>query len=191
MDIIAVIGKTSSAKDLIGKYLREKYGFGDIVSYTTRKMRDYEKNGLQHKFIDDDEMDRVLKEEDILAYTENAMTGIRYCASLQCATSDKCVYIINPNGLKWGIENGGFNDVDNLYTIYVYCSEERIMEFSSERGDDLDTFMKRLESERKEFDDYFCSHDWNYCIYNLKDKEYLFEQADEIMASIGYEKLES
>ena len=46
MTIIALEGKTASGKDSVAKFIEASYGIKQVVSYTTRPKRDYEKDGI-------------------------------------------------------------------------------------------------------------------------------------------------
>ena len=72
MKIIGLIGKTSSGKDTIARYLYKRYCIEPIISYTTRPMRESEVDGREHWFVDDKKMDEVLSNKTkILAFMEN------------------------------------------------------------------------------------------------------------------------
>ena len=64
--IIAIVGKTSSGKDSLAKYIKEYYDIPAIVSYTTRPKRESETNGIEHWFISKEEMAELLKIENII-----------------------------------------------------------------------------------------------------------------------------
>ena len=147
--ILFIVGKTSSGKDTVANYLSEKYDIPMVVSYTTRLKRDYETDGKEHYFVNDEEMDKIEKSGGIIAYTKNDVTGIRYCATTDSIKSDIAIYIINPDGIRWFNENGT-KDIDT-YTIYVDCQEDTIRHRAYLRGDRIDTVEKRLNSERNEF----------------------------------------
>lgn len=147
--ILFIVGKTSSGKDTVANYLSEKYDIPMVVSYTTRPKRDYEINGKEHYFVNDEEMDRIEKSDGIIAYTKNDVTGIRYCATSDSIKGDIAIYIINPDGIRWFNENGA-KGIDT-YTIYVDCQEDTIRRRAYLRRDDTDTVEKRLNSERDEF----------------------------------------
>ena len=49
--MICLIGKTASGKDTIAKELVNKYGYKRIVTYTTRPIRDGEKEGVNYYYI--------------------------------------------------------------------------------------------------------------------------------------------
>lgn len=184
--VIAVVGKTNSAKDTIAKYLKENYGVPAVVSYTTRPMRNYEVNGIQHYFVDDERMSEIVENDDIIAYTKNEMTGIQYCATVQALTADSVVYIINPDGIHWFNENG--TNAVEMRSIYVYAEETDILNRGIRRGDNPEVLVKRLESERDEFDAFYENKEFDWVVYNTDTLEYLFSQVDFVMGQLGFYK---
>lgn len=182
------MGKTSSGKDFVANYLEQEYGIPMVVSYTTRHMRDYETDGVQHHFIDDEKMDYLMDNEKIIAYTKNNKTGIQYCATVESLSKETMVYIINPNGVEWFQVHGAINDVD-WHIIYIDCDENIILSRGQSRGDDIETLTKRLESEHDEFNSFRDLKKYDYLIHNNHSVEYLLGQVDIFMESLGYEKV--
>ena len=61
--IHCVMGKSSSGKDTVYKKLKEQYKeFRLIVPYTTRPIREGEKDGVEHYFVDPEQF-RAMKED--------------------------------------------------------------------------------------------------------------------------------
>lgn len=183
--IIAIVGKTSSGKDSLAKYIKEYYDIPAIVSYTTRPKRESETNGIEHWFISKEEMAELLKTENIIAYTKNDITGIEYCAIEDKSLGKDFVYIINPEGIKWFEEN---NSSTELYSIYVDLDEESIIARGNLRGDDPAVLSKRLYSERDEFDNFKNSNLYDYLLVNDKDLVHLHQAADCFLNALGLRK---
>ena len=178
--LLFIIGKTSSGKDTIANYIKDKYGFEIVCSYTTRPKRDYEENGVQHFFIDDLTMD-IVETGDVIAWTKNDMTGIRYCATTDALKSDKAVYIINPEGIKWFEENG----VDVSYkSIYIDLDDDIIKSRALSRGDNVETLELRLASEHDEFNGYRDSGQYDYIINTDCSMDEMFKKVDNIMGGV-------
>lgn len=180
VNIIAIVGKTNSGKDTAAKYIHDKYDIPFVVSATTRPKRDYETNGKEHWFITPDKMRELTNRKDVIAYTKNEKTGIEYAATLKDVPANgNCIYIINPEGIRWYEEHG---TVANLKSIYVDCDENKIVSRGLARGDNPDVLSNRLSSEREEFDAFRDSGKYDYLIDNSADsKEHLFEQIDEVI----------
>ena len=167
--IIAIIGKTNSGKDTAAKYLHDKYGFDMVVSHTTRPMRTYETNGKEHWFNTKEEFDEFLKNNKVIAYTKNDMTGIEYAAVLsKKELSKNMIYIINPDGIDWMRKNAP--DI-HILSIYIDLDEKEIINRGIKRGDNIEVLKERLASERDEFNNFrdnigFDWFNYDYLIYN-------------------------
>ena len=181
--LIGIVGKTSSGKDTIAHYILEKFGIKSICSYTTRPMREYEIEGVQHHFISDEIADEKINNEHLLAYTDNDLTGIRYFTTAEQIIDDIMVYIINPNGVDWFNKNAD-SAIVKMITIYVDLDEKDILERAELRGDNMDVTKKRLNSERDEFDKFRDSKQWNYYIKTDKPQAYVETEIDGIMKLI-------
>lgn len=181
--IIAIVGKTSSGKDTAAKYLHDKYGLDMVVSHTTRPMRTYETNGKEHWFDTKKEFDNFIKNNKVLAYTKNDITGIEYAAVLSKEDLSKnLIYIINPDGIKWMQNNAP--DI-NVLSIYIDLDEKEIIDRGIKRGDNIEILKERLASERDEFnhfrDDLLHNklHNYDFLIYN-DTLDNLYESLDDI-----------
>lgn len=65
--IIAIVGASGSGKTHMTKYVNSTFNLPSIVSCTTRPIREGETNGVEHYFVEEDEMPTS---ENILAYTK-------------------------------------------------------------------------------------------------------------------------
>lgn len=68
MKIIYLMGKSASGKDTIYKKIREavKPPLREIVLYTTRPIRDHERNGREYYFVDKEAVSRMEKDGKII-----------------------------------------------------------------------------------------------------------------------------
>ena len=77
--IFYIMGKSSSGKDTIYKKLMEDeaLSFKDIVSYTTRPIREGETDGKEYFFVSVNEMERMRKEGKIIEHRAyNTVHGV-------------------------------------------------------------------------------------------------------------------
>ena len=175
MKIITLTGKTSTGKDSAARYIEEEYGIHPIVSYTTRDIRVGEENGREHYFISDEEMDKLEKRDDILAWTQFDKTGIRYCASTKDLDDDGIyTYIIDPNGIKWLKEN--YKGNAEIISLYFDLSETAIMRRALIRGDIREVIEERLNSEREQFDAFKESGKYDALIDSSKNIDDVHQQ---------------
>ena len=175
MKIITLTGKTSTGKDSAARYIEEEYGIHPIVSYTTRDIRVGEEDGREHYFISDEEMDKLEKRDDILAWTQFDKTGIRYCASTKDLDDDGMyTYIIDPNGIKWLKEN--YKGNAEIISLYFDLSETAIMRRALIRGDIREVIEERLDSEREQFDAFKESGKYDALIDSSKNIDDVHQQ---------------
>lgn len=154
--IIVPMGKTSSGKDTIAKFILEKFQIQPIVSYATRPMRDNEYDGVQHWFVDDAKMNELMADKsNLLAYANFPNTGYRYCASVQGLPNSAYVYILNPNAYLQMIKYH-----PDIETLVIFCDlpERDIIKRAKLRGDKHREIKERLKSERDEFNQFKTEH---------------------------------
>lgn len=133
MTILCIIGNSGSGKSTIATEM-EKFGIRQIVSYTTRPMRDGEVNGIGHFFISDEMAQHLLMAHRPLAYT--MFGGYRYFAlfqniSIPYSRHDIVSYVIDEKGFLNLLRNVnrlqhlmrvryGFVDVDPIHLLPIY-----------------------------------------------------------------------
>lgn len=182
--LILLVGKTSSGKDTIARYIKDAYGINQVVSYTTRPKRPNETNGVEHFFVSKDEMQKILATQDILAYTK--FNDTEYCATaqqLKGSDSDR-VYIIDPHGIK-ELQKKGLD----MITIYVDLDEYTILDRAIKRGDILDTVKARLHNEREQFDNFKARKSYDFLISTNCDLEFVYSKVDSILNKSGFRKI--
>lgn len=64
--IFYVMGKSSSGKDTIYRRLMKEYNFSTVVLYTTRPMREGEKDGKEYHFVTEAELERLEAEGKVI-----------------------------------------------------------------------------------------------------------------------------
>lgn len=179
--IIIIMGKTSSGKDTVCKYLQDEYDIIMIVSITTRPMRFYEVNGKEHYYVTDEIMDEIEKQKDILAYTKFPKTGYRYCSTVSSMSADVMTYILNPDGVDYMEANKDNLDIE-YHVLYLYLPEDVIRERAEARGDDKDLIEKRMSSEAEQFDQFYSDHRYDYCIDMRQSREAVKQEVDNFMS---------
>lgn len=93
--IIAIVGPSGSGKTTLVEHLKTKINIPVIVSYTTRPIRENEKNGVDHHFVTNADMPPI---EQMLAYTQ--FGGYHYWANInQVPDNGICSYVVDEKGL--------------------------------------------------------------------------------------------
>lgn len=123
--LICIVGESGSGKTTIAQ-LMEKYGIPTIHSYTTRPMREGEKDGVEHIFIDAEEMP---DKEEMLAYTK--FGGYEYFALKSQVKKPLCTYVIDEDGLI-NLNNEHGKDY-MIYSMYVERKDNKVDEERKER----------------------------------------------------------
>ena len=143
--MIILVGPSASGKTQIGYSLKKIYGLEKVVTYTTRRMRSGEVNGIDYHFITKDEFLRLEKENfffEYVCYNENYYgTAINYL-------NDNSYLILEPNGMKRYLSS----KLD-LTIFYLDCSEEVRFKRMIMRHDGASNAQKRIEIDRQIFND--------------------------------------
>ena len=150
IDILILIGKTSSGKTLIKEKLIEN-GFIGITTYTSRPMRKGEKQDVTYHFISEEDFKQKIN-EGFFAEWKSYITvdGVSYYGtSLEDLENadDKSVIILTPDG---------YRDVVNKLSkkpisIYIYANNPTIKKRLLKRGDDNNEAQRRLEHDNEDF----------------------------------------
>ena len=150
IDILILIGKTSSGKTLIKEKLIEK-GFAGITTYTSRPMRKGEKQDVTYHFISDKDFKQKIN-EGFFAEWKSYITadGVwHYGTALEDLKNGEynSVIILTPDG---------YRDVVNKLSekptaIYVYANNSTIKKRLMMRGDNPNEAQRRLEHDNEDF----------------------------------------
>ena len=144
--MLILIGPSASGKTEVAKLLASKYNITKIVTYTTRKPRIHEVNGVDYHFVSVEEFAK-LTEQNFFVETTYYNSNY-YGTAKKDIKDDKCI-ILDPNGLKSFL---ALND-DRIISIYLSCSEEIRYERMIKREDPVDAAKKRLVNDRIAFTD--------------------------------------
>lgn len=95
--IVCVVGPSGSGKTTMARFIEQTLGIPMLVSYTTRPKRAGEIDGIDHRFVTEDEMP---PREDMLAYTN--FGGYHYWmpfSEIPYEGVGICTYVIDEKGL--------------------------------------------------------------------------------------------
>ena len=151
--MITIMRKTSSGKDIVVNELISKYGFRKCVTYTTRPMRDGEKQDITYHFITEDDFKQKIRENFFAEYKsyDTELVIWYYGVALEDVENadDKTVIILTPDGYRDVIKK-----VKNKpKSIYIYANNSTIKERLINRGDDPKEAQRRLEHDNIDFKD--------------------------------------
>ncbi|MCF0208608.1 MAG: guanylate kinase [Bacteroidaceae bacterium] len=116
--IIAIVGPSGAGKDTIAEILCNSNGWNRVVSFTTRPMREGERDGVEHWFVN--EMPRGVP---LLAQTTYG--GYKYwTTAAQVVKHEVSVYIIDEAGLADLQQTVSMLYKINIVKVYVERDEE-------------------------------------------------------------------
>ena len=149
--IYVLVGQTNSGKSTLARDLVTATGIKQIITYTTRPMRQGERDGIDYHFITNGEMNSggFFGRRDF--YTVYRDEPYSYAMKEDdFILLDDALIILDPKGVRELKDHIGY---ENITVVYINASEELIKERASKRGDKVDEVIRRLDIDR----DYFIS----------------------------------
>lgn len=175
--LICVVGESKSGKDhtiTIAEHFSEHFEdtvlLKEICSYTTRPMREGEKNGVTHYFISEEEKEKMMSENEVLAYTKiedpsSGKKGYEYFTLLNQLDSGN-IYIIDPQGLDDLKKR--FGDILDILVIYIH-SPFIIRKLRARKSSDYKKeYKNRVRNERKQFLTFKRKKEYDHKLENIQ-----------------------
>ena len=178
--IIALIGEAGSGKDSIMQNILKKrpLQFNEIISCTTRPMREGEAEGVNYFYLTPEEFaEKILNGEMLEATSFNDWF---YGTSYDSLRSD-CpnIGVFNPDGIRAMSE---MSDVD--VTIFkITCSDKvrLLRQLNREENPNVDEIIRRYKTDKEDFYDL----EFKYIEVENNDEEDLDLASHAIMVSLG------
>lgn len=175
--MLVLVGESASGKSNIERNLVSKYNFKNIITYTTRKPRNGEIDGVDYHFID---KQRFLELKDNDFFAETAMYNGWYYGSARkdYEDSDNKVVVLTPNGLRQVYK------LKDIFVVSFYINvprRDRLIKIL-QRGDNIEEAYRRNLSDVGQFDGIEKEVD-----YVINNPEYIFsveEMTQEILSKI-------
>lgn len=144
--MLILIGPSASGKTEVAKLLAKNYNITKIVTYTTRKKRIHEVNGVDYHFVTLEEFAK-LSDENFFVETTYYNSNY-YGTAKKDILDDKCV-ILDPNGLQ------SFLNLNNprIISIFLDSKEEVRFERMIARKDREEDAKERIINDRITFND--------------------------------------
>lgn len=145
--LIAICGEAGSGKDTILHLLRQ-YDIHEIVSCTTRPMREGEQDGVNYHFLTNEEFAQKIMNGDMLEATVFNTWG--YGTSKSELDPDKWnVGVFNPEGIENLLES---KELD-IKIFYIYTPDKLrvIRQLTREDDPDVKEIIRRFSTDNSDF----------------------------------------
>ena len=151
MQILCLMGKQGAGKTTI-EGIFEKLGYTRIISYTTRKPRDKETNGLDYNFVTDEQFMTLVEKGIIMEWAEHS--GNKY-GSPRPFGSSRYVIVVELDGFKKIKEIFGEQAIGIYLDLPDDVSLDRAIEREENEPDEKRKLeiQERLESDKLKFQD--------------------------------------
>lgn len=171
--MIVLLGESGSGKSTIKKELVHKYHFNGIVTYTTRKPRENEVDGVDYHFISDGSFIKLMNQGFFA--DSSRYNGWSYgTAKKDC--DDDSVIILTPCGLR----NLKKDTALHITSFWIKVPRRDRLIKALQRGDDIEEAYRRSLSDVGQFDG--IENEVNYVIRNDEYKK----TVDDIIKEIIY-----
>lgn len=148
--IIAIVGKAGSGKDTIATALTSRFpkNFHNIVSCTTRPMREHEQYGVNYFYFTEEEFTEREQNGDMLETT--CFNNWHYGTSLDCLSEDRInVGVFNPAGVRAILNN---NKVETTVLYVQAGAKTRLLrQLNREDNPDVKEIIRRFSTDEEDF----------------------------------------
>lgn len=170
---ILILGPSGSGKDYLIKNLSKK-GLKPCLKWTTRPIRDFEKQDIDYKFVSEDTFLAKIDSEEFLSWEKFIVTPQKsepttwYYGITNEDFNDSDIFILTPNELKNFIKR----KKTNCFVIYLNIDRQIREKRLTQRQDNNDSINRRLDADEKDFKEFF---DCDLCITNPDfDSEFIY-----------------
>lgn len=155
MGVIILTGKSCAGKDSVRSEL-EGWGYNNIVSYTSRPIRENEVDGIDYNFVNRGQFEKMIMTEQMIEYrTYNTLVNNipdKWYYGLKKEKLDPkgCyVVVLDLDGTENFIKYYGKK---NCYVVYMCCPKEERKRRAIERGSfDNTEWKRRLVADEQDF----------------------------------------
>lgn len=153
--IVAIMGKAGAGKDALLHSImanKDSWFCQEIVSCTTRPMREGEIEGVNYYFLTEDQFEESIMLGGMIEYTE--FRGWHYGTHREALQNDKInIGVFNPAGVLTLLNDPNFD----VYVIMVNVKDKtRLMrQLQREENPDCYEIARRFQTDEKDFDDFY------------------------------------
>lgn len=145
--LFVIVGSSGSGKNTLAEQVFSKEK--EIVSFTTRKKRELEKDGIDYFFLSEEEFLELSKNNSIVEktfYADNWYGVSKTEIEQKLRTFDHCYSIVDYSGYK----NLLRKYPEKVVSIFVTCSKEELRKRLINRKESEQMILERLELVEQE-----------------------------------------
>ena len=155
MSVIILTGKSCSGKDGVRREL-EGRGFENIVSWSSRPIRENEVDGVDYHFVNRSQFEKMIMTEQMIEYrtyntllNNNPDTWYYGLKKEKLDFNNKYVVILDLDGVENFIKYYG---KENCYVVYMCCPKKERKRRAIARGSyDKTEWKRRTKADEKDF----------------------------------------
>lgn len=162
--LFCLVGRSGCGKDTIAKELEKRYDLNVISSFTTRDIREGERNGVEHIFISKAKFLKMFFSRKLSAWT---YFNKHFYGTTKQAVRNNDIYVVDVKGVESLIKT--MKKKVKIVPIQIMVDSDTLVERMRHRGDSDDKINSRLKNDNKMFKkiDDICPH--RVLNYNLED----------------------
>ena len=119
-------------------------GYQKVVTCTTRKPRDGEKDGVDYHFLTSEEFERLISKGAFIEFV--SYNGNSYGTLKKDVEGDRKAIILEPGGVKFFLSK--LTGVNRPKVIFLDVPDDVLAERMLKRGDKEEDVKKRIENDR-------------------------------------------
>lgn len=168
--IVCLVGKSAAGKDSIAYLLSKQPGWHNVVSCTTRPMREGEKEGVNYHYLSAEEFAQKVVNGDMLEATY--FNNWHYGTMKSSLVDGVNVGVWNPEGYDCLRETVKFDKDVKLLPYYVKCDDKTrlLRSLNRERHPDVHEIVRRFQADEEDFE-WLDEADDIPILWNEKDKD--------------------
>ena len=148
--IIALIGEAGSGKDYIMKQVLAAAPdrFNEIISCTTRPMREGEQEGVNYYYLTNEEFYQKRKNNEMLE--TSCFNSWGYGTSINALSEDKLnIGVFNPDGIRSLLNNSNVEVI--VYRVMCKDKTRLLRQLNRENNPNVDEIIRRFGTDKKDF----------------------------------------
>jgi guanylate kinase len=141
--IFIYTGPDGSGRRTLAKMVATAFDMESVLSYTTRPIKSYEKDGEDYHFVTKETFEKMAKNHEFLEQTQidDFHYGIREQDIIDAFREHKLVYLtLNQKGADLVKEVYG----DKVVRIFVYANRDTVELRQKQRGDDEEAIQSHM-----------------------------------------------